>query len=98
MRGENLFDVRNNIIYNGKRVTGVKPWTNKQKLKIYWLMGLWTLFFIYLIIRMLIWEDIYLIAGEGLLMFMSFALSVGLTTSWYRKQEKINYIYEEEKT
>jgi len=85
----------NNLIVNGKKVIGVKPWTNKQRLKIYWLIWSWTLFFMYLIIRMLIWEDIYLIAGEGILMFMLFALSVVLTMGWYRKQERKNYIYEE---
>ncbi len=84
------------LIYNGKKVMGVKPWTNKQRLKIYWLMGLWTIFILYLIVRMAIWEDIYLIAGQGILFMMSFLVSMFLTRSWYRKQERKNFIYEEE--
>ena len=84
------------IIYNGKKVIGVKPWTNKQRLKIYWLMGSWSLFFTYLFVRMSIWEDIYLMAGQGILMMMLFLVSIILTRSWYRKQERINFIYEKE--
>ena len=84
------------LYYKGQRVWGVKPWTLKQRLKIYWLMGLWTLFFLYIIIIAALGLDPYLIGGQGLLIMMGFLVSMFTTVGWYRKQERKNYILNKE--
>ena len=82
---------------NWDRVKGVKAFTWKQKLKIYWLMSLWTLFFLTIIIIAAInggtEKESYLIAGQGFLIIGGFLVSMFLTMSWYRREEKKNYIF-----
>jgi len=83
--------------YNGKKVIGIAPFSKKQNLKIYWMLGLAFLFLLYLIIRMAIWEDIYLTQATATPFFMGWAFIAFWTTLMYIKQKKKNYIFEEEK-
>lgn len=82
------------ITVNGKKVVGVKPWTKKQLLKIYWLMSLWVLFFIYLIVANAIWGNLWMTFGESMLFMGGFLISMFLTRKWFRRQERINFKYE----
>jgi len=77
-----------------KKVTGVKPFTWKQLLKIYWLLALWVLFFLYLTIYNAICDCLYLVGGEGLAIFFLFAGSAITTASWWRKQHRKNWLYD----
>lgn len=81
---------------NGKWVTGVKPFTLKQQAIIYSLMAPWVVFTLYLIIRAAICSCLYLVGGQGILLFMIFAFVGWWTMLMYRKQERKNFTYKDD--
>ncbi|RKZ56675.1 MAG: hypothetical protein DRQ44_16495 [Gammaproteobacteria bacterium] len=82
--------------YRGKKVIGIKPFTKKQKLKIYWLLALALLFIIYMIIMEFICSCLYLTVATATPFIMSWIFIALWTTFTYIKQKEKNYIFEKE--
>lgn len=98
-----LMDNEKKIVHMGKNwyrllmLLDMRPFNTIQVLKVYSLLFAWTAFIIFLIIREMICSCLYLIAHEAMVFVMVFIFVVVWTAMMYKKQEKKNLIYEDEK-
>ena len=82
---------------SNNKIIGKTPFTNKQRLIVYWLIGVWTIFVLYLIVHNGICDCLYLTTATVAPFIAVFLLVLFWTVLKFRQQERKNFIYEDPK-